>query len=140
VDRDWVHVTPNPDFDGVEGDLDGVDGDFGIFHRGVWTVDVDAGLSSVLVGAFCSAGPDTMEGVEGGARAPSTGLAIMKGAENIVWGVCPSSLIPSKGLEARCVGKRQQVLQGVERWAQAEDKSMQLVLTPCRPDDPGIGR
>ena len=37
---------------------------------------------------------------EGGARAPSTGLAIMKGAENIVWGVCPSSLIPSKGLEA----------------------------------------
>ena len=45
-------------------------------------------------------GPDMMEGVQGGARAPSTGLTIMKGVENIVWGVCPSSLVPSKGLEA----------------------------------------
>ena len=27
----------------------------------------------------------------------------MKGVENIVWGVCPSSLVPSKGLEARHV-------------------------------------
>ena len=41
-----------------------------------------------------------MEGVEGGARAPSGGLAVMKGVENIVWGGCPSSLVPSKGLEA----------------------------------------
>ena len=95
-----MHITPNQDFNGVEGDLDGVDGDFGIFCRGVQTIDVDAGLSSVLVGAFCSTGPDMTEGVEGGARAPLTGLAIMKGAENIGWGVCPSSLIPSKGLEA----------------------------------------
>jgi hypothetical protein len=100
VDRDWAHVTPNQDFDGVEGDLEGVDGEFGTFRRGVRTVDVDAGLSSVLAGAFCSAGPDTTEGVEGGARAPSTGLAVMKGAEYKVWGVCPSSLAPSKGLEA----------------------------------------
>ena len=69
----------------------------------MWTVDIDAGLSSVLVGAFCSAGPDTTEGVEGGARVPSTGLAVMKGAEYIVWGVCPSSLTPLKGLEARRV-------------------------------------
>ena len=64
------------------------------------TVDVDTRLSSVLVGAFSSVGSDTMEGVEGGARVPSTGLAVMKGAEYIVWGVCPSSLAPSKGLEA----------------------------------------
>jgi hypothetical protein len=78
----------------------GVNGDFGAFHRGVRTIDVDARLSSMLAGAFCSAGPDMTEGVEGGARAPSTGLSIMKGVENIVWGVCPSSLIPSKGLEA----------------------------------------
>ena len=98
-----MHVTLNQDFNGVEGDLDGIDGDFGTFHRGVQTIDVDAGLSSVLAGAFCSAGPDTTEGVEGGVRAPSTGLAVMKGAENIVWGVCPSSLVPSKGLEARHV-------------------------------------
>ena len=100
MDRDWVQFTPNQDFDGVEGDLDGVDSDFGAFCRGVRTVDVDTRLSSVLAGAFCSAGPDMTEGVEGGVRAPSTGLAIMKGAENIVWGVCPSSLVPSKGLEA----------------------------------------
>ena len=99
-----MHVTPNQDFNGVEGDLDGINGDFGVFHRGVRTVDVDAGLSSVLAGAFCSVGPDMTEGVEGGVRPPSTGLAIMKGAENIVWGVCPSSLIPSKGLEAGRVG------------------------------------
>ena len=100
LDRDWVHVTPNQDFDGVEGDLEGVDGDFSAFCQGVRTIDVDAGLSSMLAGAFCSAGPDMTEGVEGGVRAPSTGLTIMKGAENIVWGVCPSSLVPSKGLEA----------------------------------------
>ena len=99
LDRDWVRVTPNQDFNGVEGDLEGVDGEFGTFCRGVWTVDVDTGLSSVLAGAFCSTGPDTTEGVEGGARAPSTGLSVMKGAEYIVWGVCPSSLAPSKGLE-----------------------------------------
>ena len=73
------------------------------FCRGVWTIDVDAGLSSVLAGALCSTGPDTTEGVEGGARVPSTGLTIMKGAENIVWGVCPSSLVPLKGFEARRV-------------------------------------
>ena len=95
-----MRVTPNQDFDGVEGDLEGVDGEFGTFRRGVRTVDVDARLSSVLAGAFCSAGPDTTEGVEGGVRAPSTGLAVMKGAEYKVWGVCPSSLTPSKGLEA----------------------------------------
>ena len=100
MDQDWVHVTPNQDFDGVEGDLEGVDGDFGAFCRGVRTVDVDTRLSSMLAGAFCSTGPDAMEGVEGGARAPSTGLTVMKGAENIVQGVCPSSLVPSKGLEA----------------------------------------
>ena len=41
------------------------------------------------------------EGVEGGARAPSMGLTIIKGVENIVWGVCPSSLVPLKGFEAR---------------------------------------
>ena len=98
-----MHVTPNQDFDGVEGDLEGIDGDFGAFHRGVRTVDVDARLSSVLAGAFCSTGPDMTEGVEGGARVPSTGLTVMKGVENIVWGVCPSSLVPSKGLEAGCV-------------------------------------
>ena len=69
----------------------------------MWTIDVDAGLSSVLAGVFCSAGPDTTEGVEGGVRAPSTGLAVMKGAEYKVWGVCPSSLAPSKGLEAGCM-------------------------------------
>ena len=86
LDRDWVHVTPNQDF---KGDLDGIDSDFGASHRGVWTVDIDARLSSVLAGAFCSTGPDMTEGVEGGARAPSTGLTIMKGAENIVWGVSP---------------------------------------------------
>ena len=103
VDRDWAHVTPNQDFDGVEGDLEGVDGEFGTFRRGVRTIDVDAGLSSMLAGAFCSVGPDTTDGVEGGARAPSTGLAVMKGAEYKVWGVCPSSLAPSKGLEARRV-------------------------------------
>ena len=103
VDRDWVHITPNQDFDGVEGDFKGVDGDFGIFCRGVWTIDVDTRLSSMLAGALCSTGPDTTEGVEGGVRVPSTGLAIMKGAKNIVWGVCPSSLIPSKGFEAGCV-------------------------------------
>ena len=57
----------------------------------------------MLAGVFCSVGPDTTEGVEGGVRVPLTGLAIMKGAENIVWGVCPSSLIPLKGLEARCM-------------------------------------
>ena len=68
-----MHITPNQDFDGVEGDLDGVDGGFGVLCRGVQTVDVNARLSSVLAGAFCSTGPDTMEGVEGGARAPSTG-------------------------------------------------------------------
>ena len=95
-----MRVTLNQDFDGVEGDLEGIDGEFGAFRRGVQTVDVDAGLSSVLAGAFCSVGPDTTEGVEGGVRAPSTGLAVMKGAEYIVWGVCPSSLAPSKGLEA----------------------------------------
>ena len=66
----------------------------------MWTVDVDARLSSMLAGALCSTGPDTTEGGEGGMRAPSTGLAVMKGAENIVWGVCPSSLVPSKGFEA----------------------------------------
>ena len=76
LDRDWVCVTPNQDFDGVEGDLEGVDGEFGALCRGVWTIDVDAGLSSVLVGVFCSAGPDATEGVEGGARAPSTGLTV----------------------------------------------------------------
>ena len=89
LDRDWVRVTPNQDFDGVEGDLEGVDGGFGTFRRGVRTVDVNAGLSSVLAGVFCSAGPDTTEGVEGGTRMPSTGLAVMKGVEYIVWGVCP---------------------------------------------------
>ena len=52
VDRDWAHITPNQDFDGVEGDLEGVDGEFGTFRRGVWTVDVNARLSSVLAGAF----------------------------------------------------------------------------------------
>ena len=98
-----MRVTLNQDFDGVEGDLEGVDGEFGAFRQGVRTVDVDAGLSSVLAGAFCSVGPDMTEGVEGGVRAPSTGLAMMKGAEYIVWGVCPSSLAPSKGLEAGCV-------------------------------------
>ena len=98
-----MRITPNQDFDGVEGDLEGVDSEFGTFRRGVRTVDVDAGLSSVLVGVFCSVGPDTTEGVEGGARAPSTGLAVMKGVEYKVWGVCPSSLAPSKGLEAGCV-------------------------------------
>ena len=96
-----MHVTLNQDFDGVDGDFDGVNGDFGIFHRGVQTIDINARLSSVLAGALCSTGPDTMEGVEGGARAPSTGLAIMKGVENVVRGVCPSSLIPLKGFEAR---------------------------------------
>ena len=95
-----MHITPNQDFDGVKGDLEGVDSDFGTFCRGVQTVDVDAGLSSVLVGEFCSVGPDTTEGVEGGVRVPSTGLTVMKGVEYIVWGVCPSSLTPSKGLEA----------------------------------------
>ena len=73
-----MHVTPNQDFDGVEGDLEGIDGEFGTFRRGVRTIDVDAGLSSVLAGAFCSAGPDMTEGVEGGARAPSTGRAVGK--------------------------------------------------------------
>ena len=36
LDQDWVHVTPNQDFNGVEGDLEGVDSDFGAFLlRGV---------------------------------------------------------------------------------------------------------
>ena len=39
----------------------------------------------------------------------------------------------------KCVSKCQQVLQGIERWVQAEDESMQLVLTPCGLDDPGVG-
>jgi len=47
----------------------------------VQTIDVEAVLSSVLAGALCSAGPDTTEGVGGGAKAPSTGFAVMKGAE-----------------------------------------------------------
>ena len=49
---------------------------------------------------FCSAGPGTTEGVGGGAKAPSTGFAVMKGVEYMVRGVCPSNWIPSKGLEA----------------------------------------
>ena len=47
-----MHVTPNQDFDEVEGDLDGIDSDFSVFCQGVQTVDVDAGLSSVLVGVL----------------------------------------------------------------------------------------
>ena len=74
VDRDWAHVTLNQDFDG-EG------GGFGNLCRGVQTIDVEAALSSVLAGALCSAGPDTTEGVGGGAKAPSTGFAVMKGAK-----------------------------------------------------------
>ena len=44
----------------------------------------------------------TADGVadRGGARVPSIGFAVMKRAKNMVWGVCPSRLVPSKGLEA----------------------------------------
>ena len=45
-----MHITLNQDFDGVKGDLEGVDGDFGAFRRGVWIIDIDTGLSSVLAG------------------------------------------------------------------------------------------
>ena len=93
VDRDWVHITPNQDFDG-EGE------GFGNLRQGVQTIDIEATLSSVLEGAFCSTGLGTTEGVGGGAKAPSTGFAVMKGAEYMVRGVCPSNWIPSKGLEA----------------------------------------
>ena len=124
-----MHVTPNQDFNGVEGDLEGIDGDFGAFCRGVRTVDVDARLSSVLAGAFCSAGPDMTEGVEGGARAPLTGLAIMKGAEYIVWGVCPSSLAPSKGLEAGCV--RIKALVNVSRFCKTSSDGCRLRTRVC---------
>ena len=74
VDQDWAHVTPNQDFDG-EG------GGFGNLCRGVQTIDIEAALSSMLAGVLCSTGPDTTEGVGGGAKAPSTGFAVMKGAE-----------------------------------------------------------
>ena len=48
VHQDWAHVTLNQDFDG--------DGEgFGNLCRGVWTVNVEATLSSVLEGAFCFA-------------------------------------------------------------------------------------
>ena len=124
-----MRITPNQDFDGVEGDLEGVDGEFGTFRRGVQTVDVDTGLSSVLAGAFCSAGPDMTEGVEGGARAPSTGLAVMKGAEYIVWGVCPSSLAPSKGLEARRV--RIKVSANVSRFCKTSSDGRRLRTRVC---------
>ena len=70
VDRDWAHVTPNQDFDG-EG------GGFGDLRRGVRTVNIKAALSSVLAGVLCSTGPGMMEGVGGGAKAPSTGFAVM---------------------------------------------------------------
>ena len=124
-----MHVTPNQDFDGVEGDLEGVDGDFGAFCQGVQTVDIDAGLSSVLVGVFCSMGPDMTEGVEGGVRAPLTGLAVMKGAEYIVWGVCPSSLTPSKGLEARRV--RIKALVNVSRFCKMSSDGRRLRTRVC---------
>ena len=74
VDRDWAHITLNQDFNG-EG------GGFGDLSRGVQTIDVEAMLSSMLAGALCSAGPGTTEGVGGGVKAPSTGFAVMKGAE-----------------------------------------------------------
>ena len=37
-----------------------------------------------------------------------------------------------------CVGKRQQVLQGVDGGSQAEDKGIRLVLAPRGPDGPGV--
>ena len=111
VDQDWAHVMPNQDFDGEEF--------FGTFHRGVQMVDVDAALFSGLAGVSVSTGLGvvggaagvagatgagvtgvTTAGVDGGARAPSMGLAVMKGAENMVRGDCPSSVVPSKGFEA----------------------------------------
>ena len=111
VDQDWAHVMPNRDFDGEEF--------FGTFHRGVQMVDVDAALFSGLAGVSVSTGLGvvggaagvagatgagvtgvTTAGVDGGARAPSMGLAVMKGAENMVRGDCPSSVVPSKGFEA----------------------------------------
>ena len=54
-------------------DFDGEGGGFGDLRQGVRTIDVKAALSSVLAGVLCSAGPDTMEGVGGGVKAPSTG-------------------------------------------------------------------
>ena len=38
------------------------------------------------------------------------------------------------------IGECQQVVQGVEGGLQAKDEGVQLVLTPCGPDDPGVGR
>ena len=38
------------------------------------------------------------------------------------------------------VSKHQQVLQGIDGGLQAGDEGVQLVLTPCGLDDPGVGQ
>ena len=101
-------------------EFDGVDRFLGTFHQGVQTVDIDTTLFSRLARVLVSAASGmtgkaaggtvvrtavvmmamVAAGVRRGVRVLFMGLTVMKGAKYMVRGDCPSSVVPSKGLEA----------------------------------------